>query len=172
MARGAETISLDDFVHVRLRSEPHNEERYQAEVLAKADLYAELLARDVVLCVLDLHAISDAIPCDYAIKIVAALVPSPPLPTLHVFRLSSEAKATKGGTTFTTLTTANSISFPGGVEVTTKGKIAIDDQLGAAVFTYNPPKNGSLGTPIKTTALTGSGWPGVSRSRRRWMSRC
>jgi hypothetical protein len=67
------------------------------------------------------------------------------------------AKATTGGKTFTALTTNNSISFPGGVEVTTKGKIAIDDQNAASVYTYNPPKNGSLGTPVSTTGLTGSG---------------
>jgi hypothetical protein len=66
------------------------------------------------------------------------------------------AKATSGGKNFKTLTTGNAISFPGGVEVTTKGKIAIDDQLAASIFTYNPPKNGSLGNPIKTTGLTGS----------------
>ncbi len=65
--------------------------------------------------------------------------------------------AIKGKTTYTTLTTGNSIQFPGGVEVTTKGKIAIDDQLGAAIYTYNPPKNGSFGSPINTTGLTGSG---------------
>jgi hypothetical protein len=74
-----------------------------------------------------------------------------------VVTVGEVAKATRGGTTFATLTTGNTISFPGGVEVTTKGKIAIDDQLAASVFTYNPPKNGSLGNPIKTTSLTGSG---------------
>jgi hypothetical protein len=67
------------------------------------------------------------------------------------------AKATSGGKTFKPLTTGNTILFPGGVEVTTKGKIAVDDQSGAAIYTYNPPKNGSLGSPIKTTGLNGSG---------------
>ena len=54
-------------------------------------------------------------------------------------------------------TTGNAISFPGGIQVTTKGKIAIDDQSGAAVFTYNPPKGGTFGSPIKTTSLSGAG---------------
>ncbi len=64
------------------------------------------------------------------------------------------AKLTTGGKTIKTLTTNNSITFPGGVEVTTTGKIAIDDQSGAAIYTYNAPKGGKLGTP-KTTPLTG-----------------
>jgi len=66
-------------------------------------------------------------------------------------------KATTGGKTLTTLTTGNTISFPGDVVVTTKGKIAIGDQNAASIYTYNPPKAGSLGSPIATTALTGSG---------------
>lgn len=69
------------------------------------------------------------------------------------------AAATGKGKTIKTLTTGNSIEFPGGVEVTTKGKIAIDDQEGFAVYTYNAPVKGSLGSPIKTTALSGSGDP-------------
>jgi hypothetical protein len=67
------------------------------------------------------------------------------------------AKATKGGTTFTPNTIGNSIVFPGGVQVNLKGKIAIDDQSGAAIYTYNPPKGGTFGSPIKTTPLTGAG---------------
>jgi hypothetical protein len=66
------------------------------------------------------------------------------------------AKLTTGGTTLTTLAYNNAISFPGGVEVTTKGEIAIGDQLGAAIYSYNPPKGGSLGSPVETTPLTGS----------------
>jgi hypothetical protein len=69
------------------------------------------------------------------------------------------AKLTSGGSTITTLTTNNSIEFPGGVQVTNGGKIAIDDQEGFAVYTYDAPKSGSLGSPIKTTDLTGSGDP-------------
>jgi len=64
--------------------------------------------------------------------------------------------AIKGKTTFNVLTTGNSIEFPGGVEVTLKGDIAIDDQDAATVYTYAPPKNGSLGSPIETTSLSGS----------------
>jgi hypothetical protein len=67
--------------------------------------------------------------------------------------------ATGKGKTIKTLTTKNSIEFPGGVEVTTKGLIGIDDQEGFAVYTYKPPVKGSLGSPVKTTPLTGSGDP-------------
>jgi len=59
----------------------------------------------------------------------------------------------------TTLTTANAISFPGGIQVTKEDKIAIDDQLGAAIYSYNPPVGGALGSPIATTPLTGSSDP-------------
>jgi len=69
------------------------------------------------------------------------------------------ANATKGGKKFVTLTYKNTIEFPGGVEVTTGDKIAIDDQEGFAVYTYDQPKKGSLGSPIATTPLTGSGDP-------------
>jgi len=61
--------------------------------------------------------------------------------------------------TFNVLTTGNSIVFPGGVQVTSKGKIAIDDQSGFAVYTYNPPKKGSLVNPIATTSLSGTSDP-------------
>ena len=57
------------------------------------------------------------------------------------------------------LTTGNAISFPGGVEVTTKGLIAIDDQEGAAIYSYKAPKKGSLGSPVATTPVTGSSDP-------------
>jgi hypothetical protein len=67
------------------------------------------------------------------------------------------AGAIKNKKTYTVDTTGNSIVFPGGVEVTTKGKIAICDQSGAAIYTYNPPKNGTFGSPIETTPLTGAG---------------
>jgi hypothetical protein len=69
------------------------------------------------------------------------------------------ANATKGGKKLVTLTYKNTIEFPGGVEVTTGGKIAIDDQLSFDVYSYNPPKKGSLGSPVATTPLTGSGDP-------------
>jgi len=72
------------------------------------------------------------------------------------FQVGEIAKVTKGGTKWTTLTIGNSIEFPGGVQVTTKGLIAIDDQEAATVYSYNPPKKGSLGSPVDTTAITGS----------------
>jgi len=53
--------------------------------------------------------------------------------------------------------TGNTIVFPGGVQVNLQGKIAIDDQSGAAIYTYNPPKGGTFGSPVKTTPLSGSG---------------
>jgi len=65
--------------------------------------------------------------------------------------------ATKGKTTLKVLTTDNSIEFPGGVQVTTKNEIAIDDQEASTIYTYKQPKNGSLGSPIATTPLNGSG---------------
>jgi len=69
------------------------------------------------------------------------------------------AGAGKGKTTAVTLTTSNSIEFPGGVAVNTKNQILIDDQEGFAVYTYNQPKKGSLGSPVETTPLTGAGDP-------------
>jgi hypothetical protein len=54
------------------------------------------------------------------------------------------------------LTTKNTIEFPGGVQVTPKGDIVIDDQEGLALYTYKPPVKGSLGTPVATTPLTGA----------------
>lgn len=67
------------------------------------------------------------------------------------------AKAISGGKTYKADTLGNSIVFPGGVQVNLKGKIAIADQSGAAIYTYNPPKGGTFGNPIKTTPLTGAG---------------
>jgi hypothetical protein len=54
----------------------------------------------------------------------------------------------------TTLSVGNTIFFPGGVQVTKQDKIVIDDQEGAAVYTYNPPVKGSLGQPVATTPLS------------------
>ena len=67
------------------------------------------------------------------------------------------AGAIKNKQVFTADTIGNSIVFPGGVQVNLKGKIAIDDQSGAAIYTYNPPKGGTFGSPIATTPLTGAG---------------
>jgi sugar lactone lactonase YvrE len=58
------------------------------------------------------------------------------------------------GTTYTELTTGNALEFPGGIQVTNTGSIVVDDQEGAAVYTYAPPVNGSLGSPTATTPLS------------------
>ncbi len=61
------------------------------------------------------------------------------------------------GTAITALKTGNTINYPGGVQVTTGGQIAIMDQgPGPAIYTYNPPESGSLGSPVATTSLGGS----------------
>jgi hypothetical protein len=70
------------------------------------------------------------------------------------------ANATKGGRKLTTLKyTGVTIGFPGGIEVTTHDKIAILDQESATIYTFNQPVNGSLGSPIETTVLTGASDP-------------
>jgi DNA-binding beta-propeller fold protein YncE len=53
-----------------------------------------------------------------------------------------------------TLRTANTIAFPGDVKVSPSNQIAIGDQGNQAIYTYDLPKNGSLGKPIATTPLT------------------
>jgi hypothetical protein len=72
------------------------------------------------------------------------------------FYFGEIAKLTSGGKKITLDTLGNSLAFPGGVQVNTKGKIAIGDQSGAAIYTYNPPKKGTFGNPISTTPITGS----------------
>lgn len=67
------------------------------------------------------------------------------------------AHATTGGRTVQYLTTGNSIEFPGDVKVTNSGLITIGDQDAAAIYSYNPPSGGSLGSPVDTTVLSGSG---------------
>jgi hypothetical protein len=67
------------------------------------------------------------------------------------------ANATSGGNTYTPLTTSNAFESPGGVQVTTNGQITIGDANGSAIYTYNPPSNGSLGAPVRTTLLPTSG---------------
>lgn len=69
------------------------------------------------------------------------------------------AAANRGGRTVQFLTTTNSISFPGGVQVNNNGTISIDDQINLAIYTYNPPSGGSLGSPVSTTSLGGSSDP-------------
>jgi hypothetical protein len=63
------------------------------------------------------------------------------------------------GKAITILTTGNTIGYPGGIEVSMKGDIAIDDQENRAIFTYNAPAQGSFGMPTATTTLTGAGDP-------------
>ena len=55
-----------------------------------------------------------------------------------------------------TLTINNTIGFPGDIEVDKAGRIAILDSSynDAVIDTYNPPKRGSLGSPISITPLT------------------
>jgi len=62
------------------------------------------------------------------------------------------AGATNGGNKLTLLMTSNSIS-PGGIQVTTNGRVAIFDDGTDAVDTYEPPKGGSLGSPVARTVL-------------------
>jgi hypothetical protein len=67
------------------------------------------------------------------------------------------AHANTGGRTVEYLTTSNTISFPGGVQVNNDGTIDIGDQSDPSqIYTYNPPSGGSLGSPISTTALVSS----------------
>jgi hypothetical protein len=53
----------------------------------------------------------------------------------------------------TLLTTTNSINYPGGIKVDKTDGIAILDVGNKALYTYGPPKNGSLGSPISTVQL-------------------
>jgi len=71
------------------------------------------------------------------------------------------AHATTGGRAIQFLTTGNTIIFPGDVKVTNAGLISIGDQSSSppAIYSYNPPVSGSLGTPVDTTPLAGSGDP-------------
>jgi hypothetical protein len=59
------------------------------------------------------------------------------------------------------LKTTNSLGWDGGgIQIDKSGRIAVlDYQNGFVIFTYNPPTNGSLGSPITTTPLTGSSSP-------------
>jgi hypothetical protein len=61
------------------------------------------------------------------------------------------------GNSVTPLTTRNLLTYPAGIAVTKSGKIAILDQSDgtapATIYTYDPPKRGSLGNPVATTTL-------------------
>lgn len=63
------------------------------------------------------------------------------------------------GKAITILATGNAIGYPGGIAISSTGKIALDDQENLTIFTYNAPVKGSLGMPIATTPLTGAGDP-------------
>jgi hypothetical protein len=69
-------------------------------------------------------------------------------------------RATSGGSTFEQLTTTNAIGSARGIQVTTAGgQIAILDYGNRAIYTYNPPSGGSLGTPTQITPLGDSANP-------------
>ena len=65
------------------------------------------------------------------------------------------AGATSGGTTYQELTTSNVLAFPGQIQITNGGQIAVTDQTTAAIYTYDPPSGGSLGAPVAITPLEG-----------------
>jgi hypothetical protein len=67
------------------------------------------------------------------------------------------AGVVRGGckaTTIAPLTLRNAVFFPGGVQVTPSGDIAILDQFAMAVYTYAPPVRDVLGMPRTRTPLS------------------
>lgn len=64
--------------------------------------------------------------------------------------------ATSGRTKLERLATTNRIGYASGIQVTTAGQIAIEDYDNKAIYTYNPPSAGSLGTPTQITPLGGA----------------
>jgi hypothetical protein len=58
-------------------------------------------------------------------------------------------------TAITTLSVGNTISWPGGVQVSA-GNILIGDVNKQAIYTYAPPSSGSLGSPTVVTTLAGA----------------
>ena len=58
-------------------------------------------------------------------------------------------------TSITTLSVGNTISWPGGVQVS-DGNILIGDVNKQAIYTYAPPSGGSLGSPTVVTTLAGA----------------
>ncbi len=78
----------------------------------------------------------------------------------YSFFVAGEIVGGISGTVITTLTTSNTILYPGGVQVTRNGQIAFMDQgPGPAIYTYNAPVSGSLGSPVATTPLAGADDP-------------
>jgi hypothetical protein len=68
--------------------------------------------------------------------------------TTLVGEISGGCKATS----ITTLSVGNTISYPGGVQVS-DGNILIGDVTKQAIYTYAPPSGGSLGSPTVVTTL-------------------
>lgn len=75
------------------------------------------------------------------------------------------------------LTINNMIAGPGSVKVDKADRIAIADgskQNMAVIDTYDPPKGGSLGSPVSTTSLTVSGYANLftfrASGRGLWMA--
>ncbi len=58
------------------------------------------------------------------------------------------------------LSTGNTIGAPVGIQIDKADRIAIQDYSNPVIYTYNRPKNGSLGNPMSTTPLTNS--PGAA----------
>lgn len=83
-----ETSASLDLVHVRLRGEPHDEQRRHVELLAEANLYAQLVARNVVLGILNLNPIGNPIFCDNTIEIMVGVFPCLAVPAVCVARFS------------------------------------------------------------------------------------
>jgi hypothetical protein len=69
--------------------------------------------------------------------------------------IAGEIKGGCHATTITLLTTANVINFPVGIKVDKADRIAILDAGNFALYTYNPPTNGSFGSPVSTVPLPG-----------------
>ncbi len=61
-------------------------------------------------------------------------------------------------TSITTLSVGNTISYPGGVQVS-DGSILVGDVSKQAIYTYAPPSGGSLGSPTVVTTLAGAELP-------------
>jgi hypothetical protein len=75
----------------------------------------------------------------------------------RTFEIGEIVDATGGGKTLKTLKYSGTIGFPGGIQATIGNKIAVEDQENSTVYTFNPPKNGVLGSPVATTPLNGAG---------------
>jgi hypothetical protein len=74
--------------------------------------------------------------------------------TTLVGEVSGGCKATS----ITTLSLGNTISNPGGVQVS-RGNILVGDVNQQTIYTYAPPLGGSLGSPIAVTKLAGAEAP-------------